>query len=238
MGFDAARRSREPEWMDAPDVAPETLAARLADLERVNALTLGRRPVLSFVARAAKASSARRLAILDIGSGGGGTLRALAAWGRRAGVSLDLIGLDLSPHAVAAARAATDPADAIAYRAGDALAFAPDAPIDLVVSSLTAHHLADEDVVRLLRRMEAIARLGWCVADLERSRLAYHGFALLARAMRWHPFVRHDGPVSIARGFTRADWHALLARADLAGQARVVRRLPGRLVVERLKAAS
>ena len=43
----------------------------------------------------------------------------------------------------------------------------------------------------------------------------YHLFGWLARALRLHPFVQHDGPVSIARAFQPADWRELCARAGL-----------------------
>ncbi|WP_349369627.1 methyltransferase domain-containing protein [Salinarimonas sp.] len=234
--FDASARAPGPELMDDPAVAPDVLAACLADLARVNTLTLGRRPVLGFVERAARAHPGRRLRVVDLGCGYGDTLRALAALGRRRGLALDLEGIDLSPNAVAAARAATDPADAVAYRVGDALAEEGARP-DLIVSSLVAHHLADADIVALLDRMERRAGIGWLVNDLRRSRLSFHGFRALAAAMRWHPFVRHDGPLSIARGFTEADWRSLAAAAGLDGAVAIRRRFPFRLTVERLREA-
>jgi hypothetical protein len=40
--------------------------------------------------------------------------------------------------------------------------------------------------------------------------------------MRMHPMVIHDGPVSINRGFVRADWTRLLAEADVAAAVRWV----------------
>lgn len=234
--FDASVRAPGPELMDDPGVAPDVLAACLADLARVNTLTLGRRPVLGFVARAAGAHPGRRLRVVDLGCGYGDTLRALAGMARRRGLALDLEGVDLSPHAIAAARAATDPADAIAYRVGDALAEPGERP-DLIVSSLVAHHLADAEIVALLEAMERRARLGFLINDLRRSRVSFHGFRALAAAMRWHPFVRHDGPLSIARGFTDADWRRLATRAGLDGVVAIRRRFPFRITVERLREA-
>ncbi len=84
-----------------------------------------------------------------------------------------------------------------------------------------------------LRWMERHARHGWFVNDLHRHALPYHGFRLLARAMRWHRFVQHDGPVSIARAFRRAEWQRLLAEAGVPGEVRWV--FPFRLCVGRLR---
>jgi hypothetical protein len=105
----------------------------------------------------------------------------------------------------------------------------------VVVSSLFTHHLADGDIVRFLTWMEAHARVAWFVNDLYRHPFPYHGFGLLARIMRWHPFVRHDGPVSIARAFSPADWLTLLRKSGLDGVARLERRFPFRLCVSRVR---
>ena len=55
--------------------------------------------------------------------------------------------------------------------------------------------------------------------------------AELAAIARWHPIVRHDGRVSIARSFRPPEWRAILAEAGIDG-ARVFRAFPFRLCVE------
>ena len=77
---------------------------------------------------------------------------------------------------------------------------------------------------------------GWLVNDLHRHPFSYWGFPLLARLIGAHRIVREDGRLSIARSFRPAEWRAILARAGLPeGAARVVRRFPFRLCVERLR---
>ena len=95
---------------------------------------------------------------------------------------------------------------------------------------------ADQLVV-FLRWMEATASRGWFINDLHRHPLAYHGFKVIAWLGGFHPFVRHDGPISVARAFRRADWLRLLKRAgiDSAKSVAIVWRFPFRLCVERLK---
>jgi hypothetical protein len=53
--------------------------------------------------------------------------------------------------------------------------------------------------------------------------------------MRWHPFVRHDGPVSISRAFRPDDWRRLLAAAAVR-DARIERWFPFRLCVSKVRA--
>jgi 2-polyprenyl-3-methyl-5-hydroxy-6-metoxy-1,4-benzoquinol methylase len=222
--------------MDAPDVADADMAACLADLARVNTLTLARRPTLAFLAQAAGAAPAgRALAILDVGAGEGDMLRAIHRWAGRRGLAVRLTGCDLNPRCVAAARAATPAGLCIHFVQGDAAEVARAEPPDLILSSLVAHHMADAELVGFLAWQDRTARLGWFVNDLERHWLAYHGFRLLSRLARWHPFVRHDGPVSVARGFVFADWERLLAAAGVTG-ATIARRFPFRWGVGRLRA--
>jgi SAM-dependent methyltransferase len=240
LDFDPAARSSHDELMDIEAVSFEEFRACLQDLSRVNTLTLGRRPVLAFLERALRhAPGDVPVTILDVACGYGDTLRAIREWGERRGRRLTLLGVDLSPQAVRAAREATAAHEDIAYHCADIFAFRPPTSVDLVVSSLFTHHLQDDAIVRFLGWMQAHARLGWCVNDLHRHRVSFHGFRLLARTLRLHRFVQHDGPVSIARGFRPGEWRALIAAAALPpGETRIVRRVPFRICVERLRAAA
>ena len=227
-----AARVRADEQMDDPALDPDVYARVLADLERVNAWTLAARPTLGFLERAARAMPAFRL--LDVGFGHGDMLRRIARWAKKRGIAVDLVGIDLNPLSAAVARAATPRAWPVEYRTGDYRDVA--GPIDFVISSLVAHHMTDEELIAFLRFMEKRADKGWLVNDLHRHIFAYRGFPLLARLIGAHRIVREDGQLSIARAFRPADWRDLLERAGIAGgAARIVRRFPFRLCVERLR---
>ena len=223
--------------MDDPAVDEATFRDCLADLAAVNGWTLARPPTLAWLARATSGwPRGSRLTLLDVGYGQGDMLRAIHRWAAQRGFEPRLIGIDLSPWSAPAARAATPPDMAIDYRTGDIFAARLDEPIDFVVSSLVAHHLDDAQLVAFLRWMEATARKGWFVNDLHRHPIAYHGFRLLSAAMRWHSFVRHDGPLSVARAFRRADWERLIDAAGLDRATLTLRwHLPFRLCLGRLR---
>jgi hypothetical protein len=109
--------------------------------------------------------------------------------------------------------------------------------VDLIISSLFAHHLPEDALLRFLGWMEATARLGWFVNDLHRHPLPYHLFGPASRVLRMHRFVQHDGPVSIARGFRTAEWRGLLAQAGIPStEIGVAWWMPFRLCVSRLRA--
>ena len=227
-----AVRSREAELMDADDLDPATYADVLADLAQVNRLTLSGRPTLNFLARAL--GEAKRFRLLDVGFGHGDMLRRIARWAQARGIAAELVGIDLNPNSAAVATAATPPEMRIDWRTGDYADLAGGG-FDIVLSSFVAHHMSDDQLIAFLRFMEAESARGWLVNDLHRHRFAHLGFPLLAALMRWHPIVRHDGRLSIARSFRRDDWRDLLARAGVADVARIVRRFPFRLCVERVR---
>ncbi|HEX7854554.1 MAG TPA: methyltransferase domain-containing protein [Sphingobium sp.] len=232
--IDLCVRSHQPEWMDGEDVTEAEFAACLRDLATVNTLTLARPPTLAFVAQAlARTAPDRVLTLVDVGYGAGDMLRAIHKLAARKGRTMRLIGLDINPRSLPAARAATPPDMAIDYRTGDAFLIPAEEPIDLIVSSLVTHHMDDAGIVRFLRWMEGRAQSGWFVNDLHRHALPYHVFRLFSAAMRWHPFVRHDGPLSIARAFHREDWNAFLAQAGVADVAEIYWRFPFRYCVSR-----
>ena len=231
---DLSARAAGPEWMDGDDVPADVYAACIEDLARVNRATLAYRPTLDFVARA-MAGEGRRLTLLDIGFGAGDMLREIAELAKRRGWNLRLVGIDINPRSAPVAERLTPADTSIEYLTGDAYDWPADEPLDLVVSSLVTHHMEDADIERLLRWMEARTARGWFVNDLHRSAIAYHGFRAMAAAARWHPFVRHDGPLSVARSFRRADWQARLQAAEVEDVARLRWWVPFRYCVERLK---
>lgn len=222
-------RAQAHELMDADDLDVATYAAVVGDLARVNTATLAARPTLAFLGRVAGDRGSLR--VLDVGFGDGDMLRRIARWAAKRRVATELVGVDLNPRSEPAARAHT-PADLpIRYVTGDYQDVG--GGWDAVVSSLVAHHMTHAELVAFLRWMEAHAR-SWLVNDLHRHGFAYMGFPLLARLARWHPIVRHDGQLSIARSYRPAEWPPILAEAGIA-DARVFRAFPFRLCVERVR---
>lgn len=131
---------------------------------------------------------------------------------------LTLAGIDLNPRSAIEARGATPEEMQIDWLTGDVFDHVPNPLPDFIVSSQFAHHLDDAAVVDFVRWLDGQAGRGWCIADLHRHAIAFYGFPLLARLMRWHPIVRIDGTISIARSFTRAEWQAILALAGVAAE--------------------
>jgi SAM-dependent methyltransferase len=207
----------------------------LRSLEQVNRWLLGYRPTMAWLKRLAHGLH-EPVHIVDVGSGGGDLLRLIAGWARGRGIAVQLTGIDLNPHAARAAEESTPKELRIEWVTGDALVYRSKNPVDIVVSSLTAHHLEDEEIAALLRWMEATAQVGWFVNDLERSEWSCRMFGWISGMAGWHRFVRHDGPVSFRRAFREEDWVRLLAAAEIPIETATVEHWrPGRLCVGRWK---
>lgn len=210
-----------PELMDQP-CSYEEFRDCLRDLAAVNRFTRGYAPTLGFLDKVVSRARGveRPLRILDVGSGGGDTLRAIGHWADAQKLQVELTGLDLNPYAARAAQefgAKDSGAAKIRFVTGDVFDYSPDQQPDVIVSALFTHHLSSPGIVRFLRWMEGRARLGWFVNDLQRSKRAAFWFRFLPIIFRWHRFVRYDGPVSLQRAFTPADWERYIADAHISG---------------------
>lgn len=224
------QRTRDDEQMDDPSLDPKVYDEVLKGLGRVNVWTFAARPTLDFLRRATRGRD--RFSLLDVGSGEGGMLRAIAKWAHKRGLAAELTGIDLNPKSETVARAMTPPDLPIVYRTGD---YRDLGRFDFVVSSLVAHHMTDDQLRDFLRWMEASSDGGWFINDLHRHRFAYYGFPLLTTLLAVHRIVRQDGRLSIARSFRPGDWRAILADAGVAEGVQVSRYFPFRLCVERLR---
>ncbi len=211
-------RANQPEWLDERTLPLDEFAKVLEDLEAVNAFTRAAPPTLAFLERlTAGWAEGTVLRVADIGYGQGAMLRRIHRWAEDRGLRPRLMGVDLNPQCRALAIARTPPGFAIEWHHGNLFDWAPAEPPHVIVSALFAHHLPNPDVIRFLKWQEATATHGWFINDLHRHWFAWGGFSALAWAMRWHPWVRHDGALSVCRAFVPVDWRTLLADAGIAG---------------------
>lgn len=222
-------RRRGEELIDDPAIDARTIVRSLEDVARSNVLFGGRRAVLAALAPALDVARVadRALTLLDVGTGLGDIPLHAAQRARAHGVRLTTFGVELSPALAAASRARVT-----ASMCADAFALPfPDGGVDVVVASQLAHHFADVDVRRLLAELDRVARRLVVVGDLRRSYAAAAGFWLASRALRFHPVTRHDGVLSVFRGFTAGELVAhVRAAAPDARDLRVRHRLGWRVV--------
>jgi len=238
MPFDVVdfrHRAELTEFMDEP-CSRDELRACLRDLARLNRWFLAYRPLLRWLDSISTPPAVEPLHIVDVGCGYGDSLRRIERWARTRGVAVELTGVDLNPDAVIIAAEASPPQSTIRWIATDVFAFQPEKPVHLVVSSLFTHHLTESDLIRFLQWMEFRAEFGWFINDLSRATVPYHLLRVFSKLAGLHPFVQHDGPVSIARSFVPKDWQRMCSAAGLDLRAVSIRpSWPARLCVSRRK---
>ena len=233
--LDFSRRSNLTELMDEP-CSREEMRACLEDLSKVNRWFLAYRPTLRWLDSLDLHRLDRPVRIVDVGCGYGDTLRRIERWAQERRIRLELTGCDLNPDTVKIAAEANSKTSRIEWIAADVFSYQSTVPIDIVASSLFTHHLSERDIVRFLSWMEEHARVGWFINDLSRAPIPYHLFKAFSRLAGLHPFVQHDGPVSIARAFVHEDWRRMCSAAGLREKDVVIERWPpARLCVGRRK---
>ena len=209
-----ARLSGVVERMDQPGVGREELRRTLADLAWVNRTFGGTRAVLAHL-RPWLSRLHQPIRLLDVGTGFADLPRAVVGWARQAGISLRVEAIDHHPQIRALATEACGAYPEITIREGDALALPyPDQVFDIAVASQILHHMEGEEPIRLLRELRRVARHGLLVSDLRRGTWPSLVTSAALHLVSDSALIRHDGPLSIRRGFLPAE---MVALADAAG---------------------
>ena len=217
-------RRRGVEKLELPGVPGAVVRRSLADVARANTVFGGTRAVLAELRPVIAANRARTLTLLDVGTGAGDIAVAAQHEAARRGAGVVAIGVDSSVSLATAAAGRLDIAIA-----ADALALPfPDRSIDVVVCSQLLHHFTEREIASVLRELHRVARVRVIVSDLRRSWVAAAGIWLASFPLRFHPISRHDGVLSVLRGFTAPELGAHITRATGATPA-VTRRLGWRV---------
>lgn len=237
-----SKRSREREWLDDLQLEGKALIKNLDEIASINRGLGGHKILVDGVRRAMallelnqSAATAPRepteYHIYDIGCGSGDGLRSIARWARSTTHSVKLIGQDANPHVIAHARVQSTSYPEIRYEVTDALKQNPDAPNHvtatreaafngqasttvrrIAICSLFLHHLSDKQI-RVWLKHQLKKKHAVVVSDLERSRLAHALFGALSGVARYSAMTKHDGLISIRRGFLRRELEQIAANS-------------------------
>jgi SAM-dependent methyltransferase len=232
-------RDTATEILDDPRVDPALRERSHKDVERSNLLFGGRRAVMlalhsvfdEFVsprrrptARERATLHAPRATLLDVGSGLADLPWRAREIARRRGVALRTIALDGAHCLIAASRHRVN--DAVC---GNALTLPfADRSIDIVLCSQVLHHFDHDPALELIAELDRVARQRVIISDLRRSWIGAVGFTFAAFALRFHPITRHDGRLSVLRGFTEGELGGMVVTAT-GVQPAIRRRLGYRL---------
>lgn len=217
------------EILDDPSVDPSLRERSHRDVELSNVLFGGRRavmlalrPVFDEIARAGSHSLPATL--LDIGTGLADLPWRAREIARRRGLKLHTVAMDGAFSLLARCRnRVNEPV------CGDALTLPfADGSVDIVLCSQLLHHFDHDPALQLIAELDRVARRRVIISDLRRSWVAATGFSVAAFALGFHPITRHDGRLSVLRGFTEGELGGMVVAAT-GVQPAIRRRLGYRL---------
>ncbi len=227
------RLANAAELLDGP-LDSRVLRGNLRDLARVNrwlgGVAVSREAVriLAHGLHRGPGATSRRsgaeqapLTLLDVGTGFADIPEKLVEWGERSGLRLRVTAVDSRMEIVDAAyeRLGERPDLHLDVVRGTRLPY-PDGAFDIAHISMVLHHLEPQGAQALLDELTRVSRLGVIVNDLDRARRYWLGAWLLGHVFTRNRYTRHDGPLSVLRGYRPAEVAQLAARSGLVEVAR------------------
>jgi len=201
--------------MDAPVISKKLLFRNLKELNYLNRRLGGHTITLQGIRELVRRKD-KQYHIADLGCGSGDALIYIARWAKSNGFNVKLSGVDSNEDAIEFLKNHCRGYPEITGIVSDYKSFINTAEnIDIIHCSLFCHHLEDDELTELIRIMKTRVRSGFIINDLERTRLAWFAVKIFTAVLNGSKLARHDGPVSVLRGFTEEELKSLLNREQI-----------------------
>lgn len=205
--FSNKYRSVQIEIMDDLDFQGEEMKNLLKDLKTVNNWLGGNNITIEGLQQLLKNNSKeKQITLLDIGCGDGQLLRKCADFGKKNNFNFDCIGIDFNENILKIAQKQSEDYSNITFRKVDVFLAEELIPnCDIALCTLFLHHFSNEKIESLLNIILAKVKLGLIINDLHRSKQAFELFKIFSKFLLKTETAKHDGLVSIARGFKKSE---------------------------------
>ncbi|MGQ0828141.1 MAG: methyltransferase domain-containing protein [Bacteroidota bacterium] len=208
-------RSYQAELLDAPNIPQELLFQNLGELDYINRTLGGHAITLSGIKKLITDKN-KIYHIVDIGCGGGDAMKQIAVWAKKSGYKVKLTGVDMNADAIVYMKESCKKYPEISGIVNDYRDFLKiNDTIDIVHCSLFCHHLNDEELVELFSCLKKYSQIGFVINDLQRHWFAYYSIKYLTRIFNGSVLVKNDAPLSVLRGFRKAELDQLFKKAEL-----------------------
>jgi len=213
---DLSKRSEAIEIMDDLNCSGPVIAQTLQELEFINKWLGGNAITLNGLNKVLATCSKPELKIADLGCGGGDMLLLISQQLKKKNITGQLIGIDANPNIIAYAREHTASDKSITYKALNIFSeeFQRER-FDIVFATLFFHHFTRGQLIDLFTHLKNVTSCGIVINDLHRHFLAYHSIKLLTSLFSKSDMVKNDAPVSVHRGFSRAELKEILHEAGI-----------------------
>ncbi|WP_042203189.1 methyltransferase domain-containing protein [Paenibacillus camerounensis] len=202
-------RAKEDELMDDFSMGGEELREALKHLRRLNRIFAAPGPTKDGVEKLWQAiGRPDKLTILDVGAGSGDVNVKLLQWADKLGINLRITLVDMTEEACEEARKLFLDEPRVNVMRAD-LQELTDASADIVTGSQFVHHFDGEQLVDMVAHMRRASRYGVVINDIHRHAVSYTAVWVMTRIISRNRYIRHDGPLSVAKGFKSEDWQEL-----------------------------
>lgn len=207
------QRSNEKELMDGENIPFTAMAQTLKELNIINTRLGGHAITISGVKQLF--TNKNKVTICEIGCGGGDNLFAIYQYCKKRNILVNFIGIDMNEGCIEFAKQQY-PQLACQWICSDyANVVFNNEPPDIIFSSLFCHHFTNEQLVQMLQWLEQNSKIGFFINDLHRHRLAYYLIKYITKFFSRSYLVKNDACLSVARSFTKKDWHQLFKQAAI-----------------------
>ncbi len=205
--FSTKYRSTQDEIMDDFQFQGNEMKDVLTDLKCVNKLLGGNSITIDGIRKLLEGKSKdRTYTIMDIGCGDGEMLRKCAQFGNANGFKFRLVGIDANMFILEEARLRSQDFQNISYKKIDVFSNEiKRVDYDIALCTLFLHHFKTSEVTKIMQNLISNAKVGAVVNDLQRNRFAFLLFRLFSLLFLKTKIAKHDGLVSVARGFLRKE---------------------------------
>jgi ubiquinone/menaquinone biosynthesis C-methylase UbiE len=205
--FSSKYRTKQTEIIDDLYLGGEEMKELLTDLKKVNKWLGGNWIIINGINKIIENSSKKEpITVLDVGCGDGEMLRQISRFAEKKGYNYQLIGVDANEFIISEAIERSTDFKNISFRQLNVFSEElSEINFDIALCTLFLHHLTDSEIIKTLNRLHEKAKVGVVVNDLQRSWLAFWLFKIVVSLFLKTKIAKHDGLVSVARGFRRVE---------------------------------
>lgn len=206
-------RSYQAELLDDVGIPFADIKLNMQELDTINSLFGGHAITVKGVAKLI--GNLKEITVCEIGCGGGDNLIAINNYCIQQHIRVNFIGIDIKQACIDFAK--TKPAlhNNTKWLVSDYQQVIFETPPTIIFSSLFCHHFTNKQLVSQLQWMQKNASIGFFINDLQRHFLAYYSIKTITQIFSRSYLVKNDAPLSVARGFVKKEWIALLKNAQI-----------------------
>ena len=206
-------RSYQKELLDGDDIPFADIKRNMDELNTINAWLGGHAITLKgFISLI---GNRKKITVCEIGCGGGDNLVAIVKYCRKNNIEVHCTGIDMKSACIEVAKNQPLLQGISTWIVNDFIKARFDNTPDIIFSSLFCHHFTDRQLVPQLQWMQRNSSVGFFINDLHRHWLAYHSIRILTKIFSSSYLVKHDAPLSVARGFLKKEWVMLCEQAGI-----------------------